>query len=357
MSEQPFRLGLIGTGAVTRSMHLPSALASERLVVAALVDPVVERADRLARDFGISPKIASRVEDVFGLVDGVMIATPNNTHRDIAVSCLRAGIPCLIEKPLATTTTDAEAICAAADAAGKVAAVGYTTRFRDDVILLKALFDAGHFGKVRRFHYQDGTRGGWTPQSGFTTDRAATGGGVLVTTGTHFLDRMLYWFGYPDTTSLVDDSLGGPESWCLASFGFSTWGSPFEGTVLLSKSMPITSGIAIETEKGLIMYALGRTPVTFFPSDGRSLRTTITRDGPKRYSPAKSDSQLEIEDFIEACRGQHPPMVDARTGLLSVKLVGEAYRNRSPLPQQPLPAGAERPVRDAHSAAVIGALP
>lgn len=340
MSESLFRLGLIGTGAVTRSMHLLGALASERLTVTALVDPVVERAERLARDFGISPKLAPRVEDVFDHVDGVMIATPNNTHRAIAVACLKAGIHCLIEKPLATTTADAEAICEAAAESGKVAAVGYTTRFRDELILLKELMDAGHFGAVRRFHYQEGSRGGWTPESGFTTDRNATGGGVLVTTGTHFIDRMLYWFGYPDSTSLVDDSKGGPESYCLATFRYP--GRSLEGTLLLSKSMPITSGLAIDTEKGMILYSLGRTPVHFLPHDAPHLRTTIAPGIARRYSATKSDSQLEIEDFIEACQGLHPPMVDARAGLLSVKLVEEAYRNRTLLPDPVLP-GMDRP--------------
>jgi len=316
-------------------MHLPGALASERLVVAALVDPVLSRAERLARDFGIAPKVAARVEDVFRDVDGVMIATPNNTHRDISVACLDAGVPCLIEKPLATTTTDAEAICAAAERSGKVAAVGYTTRFRDEVVLLKELLDSGYFGAVRRFHYQEGTMGGWTPASGFTTDRAATGGGVLVTTGTHFIDRMLYWFGCPDSSSLIDDSKGGPEAYCLATFRYANGGAPFEGTLLLSKIMPIKPGFVIETEKGTVVFPMGRAPLYFLPRDEPAVRTVIARNGRKLFSTAKSDSQLEIENFVDACRGEAEPMVDARAGFLSVKLVEDTYRRRSALADFP----------------------
>lgn len=340
MRATPFRLGLIGAGAVTREMHLPGALASERLVVAALVDPVLPRAERLARDFGINPKIAARVEDVIQDVDGVMIATPNNTHRDIAVACLDAGVPCLIEKPLATTISDAEAICAAADRSRKVAAVGYTTRFRDEVVLLKELLDSRYFGAVKRFHYQEGTMGGWTPASGFTTDRAATGGGVLVTTGTHFMDRMLYWFGYPDGSTLIDDSKGGPESYCLAKFHYTNGEAPFEGTLLLSKIMPIKPGLAIETEKGSVVFPMGRAPLQFLPRNEPSVRTVIARDGRKLFSTLKSDSQLEIEDFIEACRGKVAPMVDARAGLLSVKLIQETYQRRSVLAEFPAVSAA-----------------
>lgn len=342
VEEPAFRLGLIGTGAVTREMHLQGALASPRLVVSALVDPVTSRAEQLARSFGIRPKIAARTEDILHDVDGVMIATPNNTHRDIAVACLRAGVPCLIEKPLATSVTDAEAICEAAEASGKVAAVGYTTRFRDEVVLLKELLDARYFGTVRRFHYQEGTVGGWTAASGFTTDRVATGGGVLVTTGTHFIDRMLYWFGYPDETRLVDDSRGGPESYCLATFRYTNTQTPIEGTLLLSKLMPIKPGLAIETDRGLIVFPMGRAPLHFLPHDEPRIRTTITGTGTRVFSTAKSDSQLEIENFIDACRGKAPPMVDARAGLLSIRLIEETYRNRTLLVELPrIPLKAE----------------
>ena len=335
MDEPQFRLGLIGTGAVTREMHLPGTLASTRVSVAALVDPVVARAERLAKDFGITPKIATRVENVLEDVDGVMICTPNNTHRDIAVACLNAGVPCLIEKPLATTSADAEAICAAAAAAGKVAAVGYTTRFRDEVVLLKELLDTGHFGTVGRYHYQEGTVGGWTPASGFIADRSAAGGGVLATTGTHFIDRMLYWFGYPESVSLVDDSKGGPESHCLATFRHSTWGAPIEGTLLLSKIVPLKAALVIETDRGRVIFPMGRAPLHFLSNDEPRIRTIVTRNGPKLFSAEKTDSQLEIENFIDACRGKAPPMVDARAGLLSVKLFEEAYRNRTALPEIP----------------------
>jgi predicted dehydrogenase len=76
-------------------------------------------------------------------------------------------------------------------------AVGYYMRFRNEVILLKRLLDVGYFGHIRRFHFQHGTIGGWSPLSGYNLDRNASGGGVLVVSGTHFIDLMLYWFGYP----------------------------------------------------------------------------------------------------------------------------------------------------------------
>ncbi len=81
---------------------------------------------------------------------------------------------------------------------GTVAAPGYVTRFRPNLRLLKSLLDQGYFGRVTRFVHQFGTAGGWAPLSGYNLARSATGGGVLMVTGTHFLDRMLWFWGMPN---------------------------------------------------------------------------------------------------------------------------------------------------------------
>lgn len=181
------------------------------------------------------------------------------------------------------------------------------------------------------FIIRKGTWGGWTPLSGFIADRKAAGGGVLVGTGTHFINRMLYWFGYPDSCSLIDDSRGGPESHCLASFRLSTWGTPIDGTLLLSKIVTLKPGLAIATDKGRIIFPMGRSPLYFLPNDRPGIRTTISRNGPSMFSSEKSDSQIEIENFIDACRGTAKPMVSGPEGLQSVKLIEELYRNRTAL--------------------------
>jgi predicted dehydrogenase len=329
LTESPFRLGLVGAGAVTSTLHVPGALASPHVVISAIVDPVVARAQQLARDWGLKAKIAAKVEDVARDVDGVVIATPNHTHRDIALACFAAGIHCLVEKPLATTVDDGEAMCAAAEKAGRVLAVGYTTRFRDEVLLLKELLDTRYFGAVRRFHYQEGTVGGWSPVSGYIADKKATGGGVLTVVGTHFIDRMLYWFGYPDSCRLVDDAKGGPESHCVASFGYR--GGAFEGTLLLSKTVQFKAGLVIDTEKGDVVFPMGRSPLFFQPRENPGLKQVLAPRGRRVFTLAKDDAQLEIENFVDACRGKAPPMVDGRQGLLSVRLLNELYAKRSPL--------------------------
>lgn len=331
MAETPFRLGIIGAGAVASALHMPGALASPRVSITALADPVVERAHALARAYGVTPLIARSAAEILPHVDGVVIATPNHTHRDVTVMCLGAGVPCLVEKPLATTLAEAEEMCAAAERAGKVLAVGYTTRFRDEVLLLRELLQARYFGAIERFHYQEGTVGGWSPVSGYITDRKAAGGGVLAIVGTHFIDRMLYWFGYPSECGLIDDSKGGPEAHCLATFSYRSHASSFEGTLLLSKTVAMLAGLVIHAERGDVIFPMGRAPLYFRPRENPQLQIVLAPRGQRTFSLEKQDSQLEIENFVDACRGNASAMVDGRQGLLSVRLFNELYAKRTPL--------------------------
>ena len=110
-----FRLGIIGTGQIAKMAHVPAALASTKVEITALVDPVVKHAQELADGYGMTSKIATTPAEVLAHVDGVVIATPNHTHRDLAVQCARAKIHCLIEKPLATTVAEAKEIVQAAE--------------------------------------------------------------------------------------------------------------------------------------------------------------------------------------------------------------------------------------------------
>ncbi len=112
---QPLRLALIGAGRITQHAHLPAALASPRARVVAIVDPAPGRAAELARSHDLRPRLAGRLEEVLSEIDAAVVATPNDTHRTVAVRCLEAGVSVLVEKPLATSSEDGEAMVRAAE--------------------------------------------------------------------------------------------------------------------------------------------------------------------------------------------------------------------------------------------------
>ena len=326
-----FRIGIVGAGRIGEEAHLPAALACPGTGVTALVDPCLERCEALLRKFGIQARTAASVGAVLGEVDGVVIATPNNTHASIALECLKAGVPVLVEKPLAVTVVEGEAMVHEAAAKGVVLAVGYSTRFRRSVGLMHDLIQSGYCGTPRRFVYQFGTRGGWNPLSGYILDRGATGGGVLVVTGTHFLDRMLYWFGMPTDYAYEDDSLGGPEANVVATFAFSSGEVSFEGTMRLSKTTALPAGFAMETDEGIVyLKDSDEAPILFQPRRNPRLELVVDT----RPAAPRSERNIflaQMENFVEACRGECKPMVSGAEGVVSLRLLEKLYACRKPM--------------------------
>jgi predicted dehydrogenase len=323
-----FRLAIVGAGRITETAHLPAALASRQIELVALIDPVVERARRLVWQYGIRAETATRLGDLLGDLDGVLIATPNHTHGELARECLQARVPVLIEKPLAVSVAEAESIVTAAEEHQTTAAVGYSQRFVDSVHLMRRLLNDRYFGGIRSFAYQCGTVGGWAPLSGYNLDRQATGGGVLVVTGTHFLDRMLYWFGYPDDFDYQDDSCGGPEANASAVFRYTNGGSCFEGTVRFSKTVPLKEGFVMDSEQGIVVQG---EDIRLRRRGEPSLELTIQERHPRFRFTGKSIFQLQLEDFVTAVQQQRDPMCPAKEALKSVQLIEALYGRRTPM--------------------------
>lgn len=326
-----FRLAIVGCGRIARSAHVPAILASRRARLTALVDPVPGRAQALVSEFGIDARIATQVREALDSVDGAIIATPNRVHCAIALECLEAGVPVLVEKPVAISVAEGEQIVRVAERHNLTVAVGYATRFYRSIRLMHSLLCEGYFGDVRRFAYQFGTKGGWSPLSGYSLDHRATGGGTLVVTGTHFLDRMLHWFGRPDEVSLEDDSRGGLEANAVARFRYRREGT-CEGVARFSKTVSLAAGFAMDTESGTV--TLEDRPdanIVLRPSGQPSIQLAIESRASASSTRTNDHNVLQLENFVESCETMSPPMVSARDGLESLRLVEALYAHRQPM--------------------------
>jgi len=328
--HRPLKLAIVGCGLVTESAHLPAALASTLVEVVALVDPVVSRAHQLATSYGIRPQVSPCIDDVLPAADAVLIATPNHTHFPLAKQALSERKAVLVEKPLANTYREALELCELAEDNETVLATGFVTRYRENVVLLKELLDAGVLGKVDRFNYQFGTAGGWAPVSGYNLQRKQSGGGVLVISGTHFLDRMLHFFGWPDQFAYEDDSRGGIEANCRATVCFSNSLGQFVGTIALSKTTSLANRLVITTER----YEC------YLPEADDMPLTLYRRDLPhvaQRLSYGKQNwgdtFLLQLEDFAYAQQHGGRTRADGRAGALCVRLVEQFYARRALMPE------------------------
>ena len=137
-------------------------------------------------------------------IDVIDIASPNDTHREIALAAAKAGKMVMCEKPLGRTAKEAEDMVAAVEAAGVPNTVWYNYRRVPAVTLIKQLLDEGKFGKI--FHYRAKFLQDWTisqdlPQGGeglWRLDVAVAGSGVTGDLLAHNIDTAL-WLNGPIT--------------------------------------------------------------------------------------------------------------------------------------------------------------
>ena len=335
MDTEPVKLAIVGCGAITRMAHLPALLCSAKLDLSALIDSSHESAEGLAADFGLRCRLATNLSDVLDEAEGVVIATPNHTHHSLALAALERGKPVFVEKPLTTTYSDAEHLVRVAEQNRSWIAVGYTSRHFPSVRLLKDLLTTGYVGSVRSFYFEAGSSGGWDPVSGYSLHRGQSGGGVLVVKGSHFLDRMLYWFGEPASVEFQDDSHGGVEANCRGEMTFDNELGSFRGRFFLSKTINLRNTLFVDCSEHLVILPEADTlNVTLRPKTRPDLKLKVSTDGPPGSGEKGTYFRVQLEEFADRIRGARADVtVDGRFAARSVRLIERLYELRRTLPE------------------------
>ena len=141
------RIAVIGVGYLGRHhARILASLPGAQLV--AVVDKNRARAEEIAAAHGTRPLVDYR--DVLGQVDAVTLAVPTELHCEIAQPFLSAGVPVLVEKPMARSVGEADEIIAAAARANVALAVGHTERFNPAVAAARPLLGDPRFIEVHR---------------------------------------------------------------------------------------------------------------------------------------------------------------------------------------------------------------
>jgi myo-inositol 2-dehydrogenase/D-chiro-inositol 1-dehydrogenase len=204
-------IGLVGYGFMGRT-HSNAFLQAPRYfelpyrpVLKAVAARNKERVEKFAANWGYESaetdwrKLIERKD-----IDVIDIASPNDTHQEIAIAAAQAGKMVMCEKPLGRTAAEAEAMVKAVEAAGVPNTVWYNYRRVPAVSLIKQLLDEGKFGRV--FHYRAKFLQDWTisqdlPQGGeglWRLDVSVAGSGVTGDLLAHNIDTAL-WLNGPIT--------------------------------------------------------------------------------------------------------------------------------------------------------------
>jgi predicted dehydrogenase len=187
---------VVGTGFGAR-IHVP-ALRAAGFDVVALVGENEEKTARRAGRLEI-PNACSSLEQALALpgVDAVTIATPPDTHAELAIAAADAGRHVICEKPFALDAVEADAMLDAATRAKVVALVGHEFRWAGDRVTLARAVAAGLIGEPRQFSlisYAPVAADPETPVPGWWFDRGR-GGGWLGASGSHLVDQVRVTLG------------------------------------------------------------------------------------------------------------------------------------------------------------------
>lgn len=185
------RIGLIGTGGIAETRHIPAfSKMKDRVALEAVHDINLERSQEIAAKFNI-PKVCESYHEMLGEVDAIVICTPNKFHAEISVAALHAGVHVLCEKPMALSAAECEAMTDAAKRSGKVLAIGYHYRFMKEAQAAKKVVEAGEIGNPLVVRVQ-ALRRRKVPGWGVFTNKDLQGGGSLIDYGCHLLDLAMW---------------------------------------------------------------------------------------------------------------------------------------------------------------------
>ena len=207
--KKQLNIGLVGYGFMGRT-HSNAFLQAPRFfdlpyqpVLKAVCARNPERAAGFADNWGYE-SVESDWQELVARknIDLIDIASPNNTHAEIAIAAAKAGKMVMCEKPLGRTADEALSMVEAVEAAGVANMVWYNYRRVPAVVLLKQLLDENRFGRI--FHYRSQFLQDWTisqdlPQGGeglWRLDASVSGSGVTGDLLAHNID-MAMWLNGP----------------------------------------------------------------------------------------------------------------------------------------------------------------
>jgi predicted dehydrogenase len=189
------RVALFGSGWV-QDFHARAVLAHRTGELVAVANWRPQSAAKLAERHGI-PRVTTDWETLAADpgVDAGIVATPNALHAPQTIALLRNGKHVMVEKPMATTISECDAMIAASQRSGASLMVAHCWRFREEVVALRHRIGAGEFGEVVKTRGY-GVHANWGP-SGWFIQPDLAGGGALVDMGVHAIDTARFLLGEP----------------------------------------------------------------------------------------------------------------------------------------------------------------
>ena len=332
----PVRLAVLGAGSIGKR-HIEHIDAEPMADLAAVVDPAPE-GEAAAREHGA--RWFASLGDMLAVdkPDGVIIATPNQVHAANGLEAVAAGVPALVEKPIADDIASATALVEAAEAAGVPLLAGHHRRHNPMIQAAKRAIDAGCLGQVI---VVQGMCWFFKPDDYFDVGwRREKGAGPVFLNLIHDVDNLRYLCGeVASVQALESNAVRGnaveETAVILLRFAGGALGTvTVSDTVVAPWSWELTTGenpAYPHTQEAC--YQIGGThgSLTIPQLDlwrNRDKRSWTQPIAPERLAYEPQDPlRLQVRQFCKVIRGEEPPLVSGREGLETLRVIEAVKRS------------------------------
>jgi predicted dehydrogenase len=354
-------VAIIGAGAIS-SFHLDGYLAfPDRCRVAAVVDTELARAQNRIAEYGLKDAVAFDGVDAVlasGInIDLASVCTPPSSHAEIAARLLEAGVNTLLEKPMAPSLAECDAIIAAADRGGALLSVVAQNRFTNPMMRLRQVLDSGLAGRVlhaqvdshwwRGLSYYDlWWRGTWQSE----------GGGCTLNHAVHHIDALQWMLGTPTAiqSMIANVNHGNSEvedlSLTIMRFPDGALGQLTASVVHHGQEQQIV----VQTERAKIampwtVSAQAALPNGFPEREHDAATERELTDYYESLPPLRYEGHTgQIDDVLTALEtpnGAHHPLVAGRDGRTTIEIITAIYQAAITAQAVTLPLPPDDPFR------------
>ncbi|MFJ4173171.1 Gfo/Idh/MocA family protein [Microbacterium sp. NPDC089696] len=348
------RIGIIGTGGIADA-HIRGYLAfPDECEIVALADVIPGKAAQKAEAFALDTVQA--FDDPLAMIaaaglDIVSIATPPSTHAALAIAALDAGVHVLVEKPMAPSLEECDAMLAAQERSGRMLSVVAQNRFRDDLATLKGIVDSGLLGSISHVrvdsawwrglpYYDLWWRGTWEKE----------GGGCTLNHAIHHIDLLLWLLGSPsEITAMLANAQhdnAEVEDLSVAIFRYERGLAQLTSSVVHhgEEQAIVIQGAHARVSQPFSVSAELSAP-SGFPAEGgdAELVERITRLVAERTPLAHLGHEGQIGDVLAAIRDGRAPSSTGQDGRNAVEVVTAIYKAGFEREFVPLPIAASDP--------------